>query len=72
MRSNITYGLAARFVSGQLYRHVPSRTSLSFSWRGPLRRIQVSALPIIAQALRVIVEELIDGQSNTRKRGPTD
>jgi hypothetical protein len=28
-------------------------------------------LPVLAQALRVSVEELIDGQSNTRKRGPT-
>lgn len=35
------------------------------------RRIQVSALPVIAQALRVSVAELIDGHSNTRKRGPT-
>lgn len=35
------------------------------------RRIQVSVLPVIAQALRVSVEELIDGQPKTRKRGPT-
>ena len=35
------------------------------------RRIQVSVLPVIAQALRVSVEELIDGQAKARKRGPT-
>jgi transcriptional regulator with XRE-family HTH domain len=35
------------------------------------RRIQVSVLPVIAQALRVSVEKLIDGQLKARKRGPT-
>lgn len=35
------------------------------------RRIQVSVLPVIAQALRVSDEELIDGQTKARKRGPT-
>lgn len=35
------------------------------------RRIQVSALPVIAQALGVSVEELVSAPSAQRKRGPT-
>lgn len=34
------------------------------------RRIQVSALPVIAQALAVSVEELVGTPATRRKRGP--